>query len=505
MNHLKIGWAEESLVPDKRVRLAGQFFERISDYVESGISVTAMAVESCGDALILASVDHVGIDQALLALARKKFAALTGEVDPRKLVISVTHSHTSLQTKVPKDEQGKDRGIFSPTVSVLEEFLPAGKLYAPKVTADDTVMSAEEGAVFVAEKIALAAKRAWDNREEAVIANEFGRAAVGMCRRVCYDDGSAQMWGDTNTANFVALEGGNDSGVELIYTFDKEKNLTGVVANIACPAQILEQRSFISADFWGRAKALLREKLGQHVHLLGLCGAAGDQCPRDLVRWVDPETPIDDPNVKRPHLLKRKADPSMYDISGCNRAGKRIANEILSVYEEITEYQTDPVFVHKVIDLDLPLRKATMAQYHDAVRQIEYYVEKNKEKAQFDFNDNARMHVYAGTILRYRKQQYTEVYPIEYHVIRLGNIAIATNPFELFLDYGNRIKARSYAQQTFIVQLCCGVGGYLPTEKAEKAGHYSAYISSGNVGHEGGDLLVRNTIHEINELFEEEL
>ena len=52
------------------------------------------------------------------------------------------------------------------------------------------------------------------------------------------------------------------------------------------------------------------------------------------------------------------------------------------------------------------------------------------------------------------------------------------------------------------MQLSCGAGGYLPTEKAEKAGHYSAYISSGNVGHEGGDLFVRKTVKEINKMFE---
>ena len=155
------------------------------------------------------------------------------------------------------------------------------------------------------------------------------------------------------------------------------------------------------------------------------------------------------------------------------------------------------------MDLDLPLRKATMEEYHKAIREIEYYVAKNADKEVFDFADNARMHVFAGTIRRYREQQFKEVYPIEYHVIRLGNIAIATNPFELFLDYGNRIKARSYAEQTFIIQLCCGSGAYLPTEKAEKAGHYSAYISSGNVGHEGGDLLTRTTITEINKLFQD--
>ena len=51
------------------------------------------------------------------------------------------------------------------------------------------------------------------------------------------------------------------------------------------------------------------------------------------------------------------------------------------------------------------------------------------------------------------------------------------------------------------VQLCCGVGGYLPTKKAEEGGHYSAYITSGNVGHEGGDLFTRETIKEINKMW----
>ncbi len=87
------------------------------------------------------------------------------------------------------------------------------------------------------------------------------------------------------------------------------------------------------------------------------------------------------------------------------------------------------------------------------------------------------------------------------HIIKLGSVAIATNPFELFLDYGNQIKARSHAEQTFVVQLACGAEGYLPTKKAELGGHYSAFISSGLVGHEGGDLLVRNTLQGINEMF----
>ena len=498
---LKIGWAEESFVPQKKVSLSGQFYERISEGIDSEICATAMAVEADGEQMIIVSVDMEGFPEALVELAREKFEKRTKEVDPAKLIIAATHTHAAMKVAGRGAAKSRSGQTVDERAALLEEFLPTDKLYVANVTADDTVMTPEEGTELVTDKIALAAQRAWENREKSYYANEFGRAAVGMCRRVVYDDDSAQMWGDTNTANFVSLEGGNDSGIELIYTFDGNKKLTGIVANIACPAQILEQRNLISADFWGRAKAFLREKFGEDICLLALCGAAGDQCPRDLVRWVEPLTPIKDPNVKREHVIEHKADPSMFDVCGCNRVGKRIANEIISVYEEINELKSEAIFQHKIIQLDLPLRRVTKSDYHEAVREIEYYVEKNKDKESFDYEDSAKLHVYIGTIRRYREQQTQNVVKAEIHVIRFGDISISTSPFELFLDYGNIIKARSFSKQAFIVQLCCGGLGYLPTAKAEKGGHYSAYVSSGFVGHEGGELLVRKTLEEINKMF----
>ena len=501
MSKIYIGWSEQSLVPDKRVSLAGQFFERISEAVESPICATAMAVESDGEQMIIVSVDMEGFPEALVALAREKFAAMNSEVDPRKLIIAATHTHAAMKVAGRGAAKSKSGQAVDARAAMLEKFLPKDKMYVANVSTDDDILTPEEGTELVTDKIAIAANEAWNKRCEALYTNEFGRAAVGMCRRACYDDGSAQMWGDTNTANFVALEGGNDSGIELLYTFDKNRKLTGVVANIACPAQILEQRNLISADYWGRAKAILREKLGEDIYLLGLCGAAGDQCPRDLVRWVNPETPIDDPNVKRPYPLKRKADPSMYDVSGCNRVGKRVANEIISVLEEIGELKDEAIFEHKIIDMELPLRRVTMKEHDHAIREIEYYIEKNKDKVAYTYEDSARLNVHIGTIRRYQEQQFKNTVKAETHIIRFGDISISTSPFELFLDYGNIIKARSYSEQSFIVQLCCGGLGYLPTAKAERGGHYSAYVSSGDVGHEGGDILVRVTLDEINKMF----
>ena len=134
------------------------------------------------------------------------------------------------------------------------------------------------------------------------------------------------------------------------------------------------------------------------------------------------------------------------------------------------------------------------------IAKIDEFIAKNRGK-HTSFEDTAALHVYSGTINRYELQKTMSTYEDEIHIIRFGDIAIATNPYELFLDYGNRIRARSLAKQTFLVQLSCGSRAYLPTEKAERGSHYSAYVSSGMTGHEGGDILVATTVDHINKMF----
>jgi len=155
-----------------------------------------------------------------------------------------------------------------------------------------------------------------------------------------------------------------------------------------------------------------------------------------------------------------------------------------------------------VQDFPLPIRRATLAEAITARKAIHEYL-RDKE-GDVDFNDAAKLQVHLGILRRMELQEKADILETEVHLIRLGSIAIATNPFELFLDYGNQIKARSFAEQTFLVQLANGAEGYLPTEKAEKGGHYSAFISSGKVGHVGGEMLVRQTLKGINEMFESE-
>lgn len=496
MSKIKIGWGEVSIVPEgRKVNLAGQFYERITDEVETPISVTALALECDGEAAIFCSCDLVSTGSQLLMTVREKLEKMGG-VPADKVIINAIHTHTSIGYA-----RGSD-GIGGSSLDVLEGLMPGVKYEKLVSYEGEDLLAGEEAHEFIAVRIAEAVKKAWNSRAEGMYAAGFGRAVVGMCRRVCYSDGSAKMWGDTDTATFTELEGGNDSGIELIFTFDTAKKLTGVIANIACPSQVLEHRNFISSDYWGKVKSILRKEYGEDINLLALCSAAGDQCPRDMIRWVEPETPINDPNIIRGDVTVRKADPSMFDVKGCDLVAKRVSNEIIYAYEGLDsqDYVGETELIHKSLTIDMPLRRVTPEETEKAYRAIKEFATENGSKP-ITFKDNAKMHIYAGTIVRSRAQETIDLVPIEVHILKLGNIAFATNPYELFLDYGNQIRARSKASQTFLIQLCCGSYGYLPTEKAEKGSHYSAYVSSGTSGHEGGDLLVRKTVAEINDMF----
>ena len=95
-----------------------------------------------------------------------------------------------------------------------------------------------------------------------------------------------------------------------------------------------------------------------------------------------------------------------------------------------------------------------------------------------------------------------EPYWMELHALRLGDVAIAANPFELFTEFGIQMKARSRALQTFVIQLA-GPGSYVPTARAVTGGGYSAIVESNLVGPEGGQVLTERTVELINSLWPE--
>ena len=141
----------------------------------------------------------------------------------------------------------------------------------------------------------------------------------------------------------------------------------------------------------------------------------------------------------------------------------------------------------------LPVRKVTEREAAAAQAEIDALTKKG---------DTSRRRLWHQKVVdRYRTQDKEPTLSVEVHALRIGDVAIVTNPFELFLDYGVQMQARSKAVQTFVLQLTNGSSGYLPTERAVKGGGYSAVVASNQVGPEGGQVLVDRSVELINSLW----
>ncbi|MFO0954200.1 MAG: hypothetical protein U0835_24195, partial [Isosphaeraceae bacterium] len=331
---------------------------------------------------------------------------------------------------------------------------------------------------FLAERVADAVVKAWEARKPGRVGWGLGHAVVAQNRRSVYADGRAQMYGPTDRPDFRGIEGSEDQGVEVLFFWDADGKLIATAVNVACPSQEVEGLSSVNADFWHEVRESLRAKHGQNLLVLAWTGAAGDQSP---------------------HLMYRKrAEERMRELRGLTRL-QELSRRVVAAWEEAyeggrKEPHADAVLAHRVDTIDLPLRKITEAEAAEARAKVATLSKDPK---------NRRLVLWHGDVVeRFERQKAgkSEPYRMEVHAIRLGDVAITTNVFELYTEFGIQIKARSRALQTFVIQLA-GPGSYVPTARAMKGGGYSAIAESNVVGPEGGQVLADRTVELVNSLW----
>ena len=120
---------------------------------------------------------------------------------------------------------------------------------------------------------------AWRNRKPGGIIRGFGNARIGHCRRAVYSNGLAEMYGDTTRPDFIGMEAGEDTGVEMLFTCDEKGKRTGMLLNVACPSQNMESTYKVSSDFAGATRELLKQKFGEDFHTIYQISPAGCQSP----------------------------------------------------------------------------------------------------------------------------------------------------------------------------------------------------------------------------------
>ncbi len=477
---LLVGWAQRDITPRLPTVLYGQFHARVATEVHDPLTVTALALSEgeTGDCAVLVSCDQCTLAAAVRERCHEAVRERVPDLAPEKVVLNATHTHTGPSTR----EGG----------------------YPPQV---DGEMSPAEFADMFVERVAEAVEEAWRMRKPASVGWGFGHAVVGHNRRVSYfskygdredqeqpvgraADGVSKMYGNTDDPDFSHIEGYEDHGVDLMYTWDEEGNLTGVVVNLACPSQEVEGASYVSADFWHDARVAIRKRHGEGLFILPQASAAGDQSPHPLLHKAEEERMLELRGVSRREEIGRRIANAVDDILPLARKDARECLPLRHLVEEV------PVARLMITDDDLEMVQKDLAQ-------AEAEVPADARAASIRHVRIGRCH---RVMARYEAQQEQPFMMEEVHAIRLGDIAFATNRFEFYLDYGLRIEARSPAQQTFVVQLTSGgehTGTYLPTARSLAGGSYGAGPYCNEIGPEGGQQLVEHTLRMLNELWAE--
>lgn len=154
---MSIGWAEENITPEKgtKIGLAGQFFERITDEVESRITVTAFALDNGSDKMVIASCNFVAVDKNLHKLVKEKVEKVYPELKD-KIITNAIHPHTSYEYT----RKGTNSGS---SLIVLKQMLPKGMEYKTLVSREK-MLDPDVALQFLVDKISESIIKAWENR-----------------------------------------------------------------------------------------------------------------------------------------------------------------------------------------------------------------------------------------------------------------------------------------------------------------------------------------------------
>lgn len=499
MQQLKIGWGRRETTTTEPVSITGQVYLRISEGVQDPVYVTALVIDGGEgqDQAIFCSCDITSISNGVIAATRAAVTELRPEIRPEAIIMNATHTHAA------------------PTIRETPEKSPDGQYIYPSSKYRE----------FFVQMCAEAIVEAWDNRAPGGIGYGYGYAVVAHSRRVVYfhdqgaksnsvaPNGHCIMYGNTNDPDFSHYESSGDHFLNVMFTFDDQNALTGIVPNVPCPSQVTEQLTRISADYWHDVRELVAKEFGSHVYVLPQCAAAGDLAPRILHYHQAQARRMALKYDMGYDVEKAKVKMSQDDLNKRFSERKDIAQRIVAGISEVYGWAKSEILTHLPVQhrcwqQPMVRRFVTDEELETCQKKLEDMAKNIPDpnvdpikyrKAMSQYNSVKRRN--ENILYRYGRQYEYPAPPIEVHAVALGDIAFVTNKFELYQDFMHRVQARSPFLQTFVMQLAGDEGGtYLATKRSEENKGYGASLFCNWIGHEGGQQWVEGVLENLQEM-----
>jgi hypothetical protein len=268
-----------------------------------------------------------------------------------------------------------------------------------------------------------------------------GAVQIGFNRRLTWADGSHSMHGDSTRPDFTGLEGPDDPQHLALFAVDSNEELVAILHHNTSHPTVFYADGVYSADYPGEARRILREEFGK-IPVLYLNGAQGDIAMDNM---LNPRNESDEDKLMR--------------------LGRLVADETLRLYRQ-AEYHDHIVLAHNYEDLKMNVRLPEPKRLEEA-RKVLARIDAGEEIRGMD------MIMAFGAVHLQETFGENPVDTVPVHGVRIGDVALVTQPCELFCQFGLDIKRRSPAPITAVVGLTDGYCGYCPTVYGLMGGGYS--------------------------------
>jgi len=190
--------------------------------------------------------------------------------------------------------------------------------------------------------------------------------------------------------------------------------------------------------------------------------------------------------VNNINFFKRR--PGSEPFERIRIVASRVADAVASSHQS-AEYRDSVTLDMAQRELTLNLRRPTEAQI---ARAKEFLAEEDESKLP------RRAQPYARMTLALAERAPTETIILQ--AVRIGELAIASIPCEVFTEIGLEIKAKSPLQPTFTIELANGHYSYLPTPRQHRLGGYETWMGTNILEITASDKITATLLELLNEV-----
>jgi neutral ceramidase len=296
---------------------------------------------------------------------------------------------------------------------------------APEIRRDSCIPVVEEYVRMLPGLIEQAVTSALENMSEAVLCfAETNAPGLAHNRLSRCADGSEIFGGKSSTSKVIGAAGPTDDSVQVLAIYTPEKTLRGLMINFACHTDTSGggKATAIDSDWPGEMTSYLQGILGADLPVLFMQGTSGDINTRDT-------------RTTQPHWLE----------GGRSKLARGVAGAALYA-----------------LQIALPLQEIVIRSARQAL-ELPYYV---RDQVLFDLLEKLKQKGEAATYFEQTLikriegwQNDGKVDHVEVTALRIGDLAIAAMPGEIFVNWSLEIKRYSPAKHTMIAELASSHDG----------------------------------------------